>query len=117
MTEASRFVLIRGNWRRADDGWLRLPGDFVLNSFASAEEAQAECARREARCRAAIGNPFRCGPSLRYLTSFPDGVFHDWLLDAGLTIPAVVNDGQRNWVGWWDETSGCRGPRVVGVQR
>jgi hypothetical protein len=102
----TRFVVERRNWRRAGSGWVQLPGRIALQSFGTADEAEAERRDREAETRRRVGNPFRCGPALPYLTSFPEPVFLDWLLDAGLVSPEPdAASGRRDWAAWWE--AGC----------
>jgi hypothetical protein len=99
----TRYVVERRNWRRIEGGWLQLPGRVALASFADAEEAEADRRAREAEARRGVGNPFRCGPALPYLTSFPEPVFLDWLQDAGVQPPQPGSAaGRRDWAAWWD---------------
>jgi hypothetical protein len=93
-------VVMRHNWRKfGRGGWRLVPGMVRLASFATAELAQADLARREANVRRWV-NPFSCGPLAR-LTSLPEGVFFDLLADHGLEPPTKPKKGERDWVGWW----------------
>jgi hypothetical protein len=101
MDKATRLVVMRHNWRASGGQWYLMPGQSRLASFASADEADADCARREKNVQRLL-NPFRCGNSLAVLTSFPEPVFLDWVEDAGLTPPAQGEKGERDWRGWWE---------------
>ena len=80
----------------------------VLAAFADPAEAEAYRQHREST-RALPANrvcPFHCGQSLKLeeVTSLPEPVFLDWLLDAGLTPPpevATPTGPRRYWVPWW----------------
>jgi hypothetical protein len=61
---------------------------------------------------------------LAELTSFPDEIFCDWILDCGLTPPARVSHAPprhsnwkpltfRNWFRWWQDNA----PRMDDYQR
>jgi hypothetical protein len=94
------FVVLRDNWRRSGPCWRRGVGQIRLASFDTAEQAEAERARREENVRRRL-NPFHCGGELAELTSYPEAVFLDWIQDAGLTPPEKPKKGGRDWAGWW----------------
>jgi hypothetical protein len=64
-----------------------------------AEHFMVEC---EAKARQER-NPFRHGEELEDLTGMPPGVFHDWLLDAGITSPAVTPFDPTARFAWWED--------------
>lgn len=103
-------VVQRLNWVRGDDysnttHYFRLPGVVRIQSFDSEQEAEAERDRLEEFARRAV-NPFLCGGvHLRHQTSFDADRLHDWLLDADIQPPAVV-EGQRDWPAWWSTVEG-----------
>lgn len=100
MSDATRFVVRRLNWRWVDGYCVRLPGEVRLASFDTRDAADADRADREAEVRGRL-NPFHCGTTWASLTTFPESVFADWLTDAGLTPPKARGKGA--WVGWWHE--------------
>jgi hypothetical protein len=103
-----------------------------VRAFASYERAESYRRRRELRARAGA-NPFRhlCRDSepdalpqeelLGLQTSFDAGPFGDWLLDAGLTPPRLVESHDYHgflanaaaWVKWWD----LEAPEMTAAQR
>src|SRR5262245_4085326 len=113
MPRPVRYVVQRLEWRATREGqFLRLPGRTALVSFSDADEAEAECRRREEEAQAKV-NPFTCdGPSLHTKTSLDEDRLHDWVLDAGLTPPRKTKAG-RNWAAWWKKVA----RRLTTVQR
>lgn len=94
------FVLKRLNWsKNYDDRWFRQPGEVAVASFATAEEAEAERARREKEFRARV-NPFHCGAAVHYWTHLDEPRLRDWLLDHGVD-PPEAKDGAADWSEWW----------------
>ena len=101
------FVLERYNWRRVGPAaWLRLPGENALAAFDTADAAHTRAAELEAEARAVVGHPFRCGGSLRELTTLPGFAFQDWLSDVGIDPPDPDPDGSLPWLAWADLYSG-----------
>jgi hypothetical protein len=50
------------------------------------------------------------------LTSFPEPIFADWLMDCNLTPPKLPSSGElprRDWADWWDANA----PRMTDYQR
>src|SRR5688500_14991541 len=79
----------------------RLPAKFPVASFASDDEARAECLRLERKARKGV-NPFTMGgPALFYQTSLDAGRLNDWLLDRGVKPQARHAAGHAAWRGWW----------------
>jgi hypothetical protein len=99
--DSLRYTVRRFNWRWAGQCFLRAPGEARIAWFDTPDEAEADCRRREREVRGRV-NPFQCGLMLHYLTTFPEPVFLDYLLDLGLTPPDPQPDGRRKWVEWWD---------------
>jgi len=111
MSGKRHLVVERLNWRpceaeaparRKAGSWARLPGGERVASFGDADEADADCRRREEEFRREV-NPFACGTALCYLTSLDEGRLRDWLLDAGLTPPQ--KSGLGAWQAWWERTA------------
>lgn len=107
MSDASRFVVRRLNWRPAGDRFIRLPGETRLTSFDSFDAAEADRAAREADVRARV-NPFRCGTAWHALTTLPQPIYLDWLQDGGLPPPeswferaATDTVPLQEWGEWW----------------
>jgi hypothetical protein len=100
MSDASRFVVRRLNWRPAGDRFIRLPGEVRLAAFDSFDAAEANRAAQEAEVRARV-NPFKCGTAWHALTTFPEPMFRDWVADVGLT--PMTADGLDLWAMWWEE--------------
>jgi hypothetical protein len=99
--DSLRYTVRRFNWRWAGQCFLPAPGEARIAWFDTPDEAEADCRRREREVRGRV-NPFQCGPALHYLTTFPEPVFLDYLLDLGLTPPDPQPDGRRRWAEWWD---------------
>jgi hypothetical protein len=80
-------------------------GGAPIKAFLDRITADAYCQSCETAARGPKNpymrhpNPFCFGDKLPEQTSLPEGVFRDWLLDAGLQPPRRG----RNWKGWWDE--------------
>jgi hypothetical protein len=100
---ATRFVVVRYNWRPADGTWYRLPGQTRLASFATATEAHDDLARRDEAVRRRL-NPFCCGRDLADRTSLPEPVLLDFVQDLGLPLPDEQQKG-RAWADWWDRAN------------
>jgi hypothetical protein len=66
--------------------------------FVSRKAAEAEADRLSAEARD-DANPFALETELEERTSMPEGVFRDWLTDAGLEPPEVGEDA--DWAAWW----------------
>jgi hypothetical protein len=94
------FLVRRRNWQRGAAGWVCLPGETVVASFETVEEAEADRRVREAAARSKV-NPFECGP-LRLLTHLPEPVLRDWLQDAGVDPPGPEY-GTPGWAEWWHD--------------
>jgi hypothetical protein len=97
----TRFVLKRLKWAEDYDGKLtRQPGEVAVASFATAEQAEAERAKREAEARMKV-NPFACGPAAHYWTHLDEPRLRDWLMDRGIDPPEPKKGGTANWAEWW----------------
>lgn len=99
---ASRFVVRRRNWRWAPGnehtarGWVCFPGPGAeVAGFESFDAAEADRANREAAVRLKM-NPFECGP-LSAVSTLPDPILRDFLMDAGVEPPAAG----VSWADWW----------------
>src|SRR5262245_20867178 len=78
----------------------RIEGAAPVRAFLDEAKAEARCRALEEEAWANI-NPFRHGDRPGQWTSFDAGRLRDWLLDAGLELPA----GKLNvkaWRGWYD---------------
>ncbi|WP_439631007.1 hypothetical protein [Gemmata sp.] len=73
------------------------PGAEVAG-FESFDAAEADRTLREAAVRQRM-NPFECGP-LSAVTSLPDPILRDFLMDAGVEPPAAGVP----WADWWTAT-------------
>jgi hypothetical protein len=79
-------------------------GGAPVKAFTDLTTADAFCTSCEGAARGPKNaymrhpNPFCFGGKLKEQTSLPEGVFRDWLLDAGLTPLRASHD----WKGWWD---------------
>lgn len=98
----SRFVVRRRNWRWAPGnehtprGWVCFPGPGAeVAAFESFDAAEADRTHREAAVRLKM-NPFECGP-LPAVTTLPDPILRDFLMDAGVEPPAAG----VAWADWW----------------
>lgn len=114
MSAKRHFVVERLNWRTYEVPGYKpkgrakkkkgaralLPGAERVASFDDADEADADCRRREAEARIDV-NPFACGSAFCYLTSLDEGRLGDWVQDAGLTPPEAK--GLDAWRDWYDE--------------
>ncbi len=98
---ATRFVVKRLNWAEQYGGkLLRRPGEVAVVSFATRDEADAECATREADCRKRV-NPFVCGSAVHCWTHLDEPRLRDWLMDHGINPPKARKAGTANWAAWW----------------
>jgi hypothetical protein len=97
----TRFAVKRLRWEESpwDESRRRVPGEVTVAAFDSAEDAEAECRRREAAARAKV-NPFTHGRSLFYWSHLDEPRFRDWLMDHGIDPPAAKKGG-TNWEAWW----------------
>jgi hypothetical protein len=88
--------------REVGDHFVRGPAEegSAVKAFTDVARAEALRAELERDFRGQL-NPFRYGRGLDDWTSWPEGVFRDWLLDAGLDPPAA-RAGASAWVAWWD---------------
>lgn len=124
---ATQFVVSRLTWRIAGYGrtFVCLPGETRVAAFANFDSAEADRATREAAARASV-NPFRCGTTWGERSHMPEAVFRDFIKDAGIEPPTIVEppttdeDGKplprqqlkrpytwpaatyRGWETWWD---------------
>src|SRR5262249_3925880 len=74
------------------------------------DEADADRAAREANARRRL-NPFRFGERPEDITSFPEPILCDWVLEAGLEPPEEPATGNRDWAGWSAALGGRLTPR------
>lgn len=100
MTDDLHYTVRRFNWRWAGSCFVRLPGETRLARHATREAAIADRDEREGEVRSRI-NPFECGMSFHDLTTFPEPVFCDWLLDEAIEPPKPIG-GVIPWAAWWD---------------
>jgi hypothetical protein len=126
---ATHFVVSRLTWRPAGYArmFVRLPGETRVAAFADFDSAEADRAKRELAARATV-NPFRCGTNWGERSHMPEAVFRDFIKDAGIEPPTIVEppttdeDGKplsrqarrlkqkeppppetfRSWDSWWD---------------
>lgn len=98
----TRFVVKRLRWlpNSYDDKLTRLPGETPVASFATIDEADADCRTREEAVRKVV-NPFFCADMLHYLTHFDEPRLRDWLMDHGIDPPQPQPDGATDWAAWW----------------
>jgi hypothetical protein len=105
-------------WEGLDPGdvrWLQCPNSDEgkpVKLFRDAVTAEKFRAEREAEVRAKR-NPFCHAKDLEEQTSMPAGVFHDWLVDAGLAPPHPSPRPGADWPAWWDEEM----PKMTREQR
>jgi hypothetical protein len=75
-----------------------LPGPGLeVASYDAIEEAESDRWKREQVARSKM-NPFECG-SLPMVTSFPEPILRDFLMDADITGPVAGG----SWAAWWNE--------------
>ncbi|MBN9118868.1 MAG: hypothetical protein J0I06_06865 [Planctomycetes bacterium] len=99
------FVLNRLNWQYGATGFVRMPGEFRVATFAGAEEARAECQKLEAGARTLV-NPFAGGCAPFEQSNMPEPVLCDWLRDHDIEPPAPdAKTGGRDWAKWWAAAS------------
>src|SRR5262245_32399389 len=98
------YVLLRVGWGDASEwsyGEQFYPrGGWPVEAFTDPERVQARLVELEGQRRQGV-NPFLYGATVENWSSLPEGVFRDWLLDAGLPDPPV---------GYWEEQSGGGDP-------
>lgn len=103
MSGATHFVVKRLRWcPNYSNGFHRLPGEVRVASFATIDEADADCRQREEAVRKRV-NPFACGHALHYQTHLDEPRLRDWLMDHGLDPPKPGKKGKTNWAAWWKE--------------
>jgi len=102
MLPISRYDVRRRNWRwspgneHTPRGWVCFPGPgTTVAEFDFFDDAEHDWGKREAAVRLRI-NPFDCGP-LSAVTSFPDPILRDFLMDASIEPPAPG----ITWEAWW----------------
>jgi hypothetical protein len=101
---ATRFVVKRLKWFQDYGGRVhRQPGEVVVASFATIDEASADRRRREEEVRKTV-NPFACGPAVNHWTHLDEPRLRDWLMDHGVEPPAPGKDGSTPWATWWTKT-------------
>src|SRR4051794_16872978 len=106
----THFVVERLNWRptwgRFGKGtYIRHPGATRIASFASAAEAEAFLREQEDRARAVV-NPFAGALAPADVTSMPEAVLCDWLLDHGTEPPRPAGKKKvRPWAAWWEKSA------------
>lgn len=98
----TRFVVKRLKWEQRYDGWRRQPGEIAVASFATFDEAERECAKREDGFRKHV-NPFECGTAVHYWSSLDEPRLRDWLMDRGIDPPKAGKDGKTEWAEWWKQ--------------
>jgi hypothetical protein len=99
-SDEQRYIVRRFNWRWAGTCFVRAPGEHRVAWFDTPDEADADRWRRELEVRGRI-NPFECGPAFHYLSTMPEPIYLDWLMDADVIPPEPIN-GVRPWGEWWD---------------
>jgi hypothetical protein len=85
------YLVQQVRWERdwENPEWLFCPDPEVgapVKAFTDSNAAEAFRLKLERQARAGR-NPFQHGHELADLTSLPEGLLRDWLLDAGLTPP------------------------------
>ena len=99
------FVVNRLNWYYDSDAFVRMPGEFRVGTFDTAEEAHAAQRILETGARALV-NPFAGGIAPFEQSNMPEPVLCDWLQDHGIEPPdADVKTARRNWAKWWKATA------------
>src|SRR5262249_46222151 len=97
---AALYVLLQigwgdsSEWSYGEQYYQR--GGWPVEAFTDPERAQARLAELEHERRQGV-NPFLYGHRVEDWSGLPEGVFHDWLLDAGLPEPPQ---------GYWEEQEG-----------
>jgi hypothetical protein len=100
------FVINRLNWHPGRSGFVRLPGEFRVATFATAEEARAEWQQLEDGARALV-NPFAGEPAPFEQSNMPEPILCDWLRDRDIDPPDPdAKTGRRDWAKWWETASG-----------
>ena len=104
---ATHFVVERFNWRRTGHPpvFHRLPGFTRIQSFATAEEAEAFRHAEEAKARGVV-NPFlgTLAPPVDQ-SDIPEHALADWYMDHGFDPPKPDKKGNRDWAKWWAKES------------
>lgn len=113
---STHFVVSRLNWNPGGTPriFVRLPGETRVAAFTHAEDAEADCVRREAEARVKV-NPFHCGFLWADICHLPVPLFCDYLRDGGIEPPMADSNMRRRfgvpdpqpptWADWWNETS------------
>jgi hypothetical protein len=103
VADEMRYVVLRANWRRTENGlFVRLPGEDVVQSFGLRDDADAFAANQEADARAQVVNPFALSKDFSDLSHMPEGVFADWVQDSEVEPPKEIDaSGRRDWLLWW----------------
>ena len=107
MSEQLTFIVRQFNWLRFGKVCIRTPGERRIAWFDTAEQAERDRFQREARLRHRY-NPFHFGTAWHQLTTMPDYVYQDWLLDHGLEVPPGLARDLKAWADWWDSTKATR---------
>ncbi|MBA4190057.1 MAG: hypothetical protein C0467_18895 [Planctomycetaceae bacterium] len=102
MPSITRSVVRRRNWRwspgneHTPRGWVCFPGPgTAVAEFEFFDDAEADWGKRESAVRLKM-NPFECGP-LPMVSSLPDTILRDFLMDTGIEPPAAGIE----WDAWW----------------
>jgi hypothetical protein len=107
------FVVNRLNWHHGATGFVRMPGEFRVATFATVEEARTEWQRLENGARGLV-NPFAGGAAPFEQSNMPEPVLCDWLQDHNIAPPnPVKKTGLRDWTKWWKAVS----PKWTAEQR
>lgn len=101
----ARHIVRRRNWRWAPGnehtprGWVCFPGPgTAVAEFDFFDDAEHDWGKREAAVRLKM-NPFECGPLIA-VSSLPEPIFRDFLMDTGIVPPPVGTP----WDAWWAAT-------------
>jgi hypothetical protein len=105
---ATHFVVERFNWRRTGHPptFHRLPGFTRIQSFNTADEAEAFCLAEERKARAVV-NPFAgtLAPPTDQ-TELPEYALTDWYMDHDIDPPKPdKKTGLRDWAKWWEKNA------------
>jgi hypothetical protein len=95
------FHVNRLNWHQGATGFVRLPGEFRVATFSTAEAAHAQQQRLEESARQLV-NPFAGGPAPMEQSNLPEPILCDRFRDQSIEPPAPDRKtGVRNWARWW----------------